>query len=93
MHPSRIASTEQALSYLTDCTLATVCDMAMKKSAPKGELKRQISMAQTAIDSMRRFSVDFSGTRADDICSKFNGSVAAWAESYYPNAPATKDKP
>jgi hypothetical protein len=82
MHPSRIATTDQALSYLTDCTLATVCDLAMKKSASKSELKRQISMAQTAIDSMKRFNVDFKGTRAEDICSKHNGSVAAWAETF-----------
>lgn len=96
MHPSRIASTEQALSYLTDCTLATVCDLAMKKSTPKGEFTRQISMAQTAIDSMRRFNVDFKGTRAEDVCTKHNGSVAAWAETLKdylkPNVPPATAK-
>lgn len=96
MHPSRIASTEQALSYLTDCTLATVCDLAMKKSAPKSELKRQISMAQTALDAMKRFNVDFKGTRAEDVCTKHNGSVEAWAETFKdylkPKSPATSEK-
>jgi hypothetical protein len=69
----------------------------MKKSAPKSELKRQISMAQTALDAMKRFNVDFTGTRAEDICKDHGGSVAAWAEKYKdyrkPTVPATKDKP
>jgi hypothetical protein len=96
MHPSRISTAEQALAYITDCTLATVCDMAMKKSPPKGEFSRQISIAQTAVDAMKNCKVDFSGTRAEKVCGEFNGSVAAWAESFRdywkPNTPASSEK-
>lgn len=71
-----------ALAYLTDCTLATVCDLAGKKSASKSELKRQISMAQTAIDWMRDFKVDMSQTRAKDVMQKYGGSVQDWADQW-----------
>ena len=37
-----VKTPEQALSYLTDCTLATVAIMAMKKSRSKREFERQI---------------------------------------------------
>lgn len=37
-----------ALAYVTDCTLATVCNLASKRSAPKYELRRQVSIAQQA---------------------------------------------
>lgn len=72
-----------ALAYLTDCTLATVCHLASKKSAPKTELSRQISMAQRAIDWMDDFGVSYAGTRAEDV-SKGGGSVHAWAERFKP---------
>lgn len=71
-----------ALAYLTDCTLATVCDLATKKSASKSELRRQISMAQTAIDWMQSFKVDISTTRAADVVAKYRGSVAEWSDQW-----------
>lgn len=72
----------RALAYLTDCTLATVSEMAMKKSRPKHEFERQISMAQAAIDWMVAMKVDFSGTRAEDVVVA--GSVKEWAGRYLP---------
>jgi len=45
-----LRSQEDALAYLTECTLATVCHMAGLSKPPKGELSRQISIAQTGID-------------------------------------------
>lgn len=71
-----------ALAYLTDCTLATVSDLASKKSPPKSERSRQIEMAQQAIDWMDRFGINYSKTRAADV--KAAGSVAAWAEKFRP---------
>lgn len=44
-----------ALAYLTECTLATVSDLASKSKPPKGELRRQISMAQTGINWVKVF--------------------------------------
>ena len=72
----------QALAYLVDCTLATVCDMAMKKSRVKSEYARQQAIAQTAIHWMDQFCVDYSSTRAKDV--KAAGSVAAWARGFEP---------
>jgi hypothetical protein len=74
-----VRSPEQALAYLTDCTLATVQDLAMKKSRAKGEYSRQISIAQQGVDWMVNFNVDPTGTRAEDIQDK---TVAKWAAKY-----------
>lgn len=74
----------QALGYVTDCNLATVCAMAGKKSAPKSEFKRQITIAQRAIDWMRTMDVDFSTTRAADVVNDYGGDVAEWAAQWAP---------
>ena len=75
-------SVEQALAYVTDCNLATVCDLASLKKPPKQEFARQISIAQQAIDWMRSYGVDFTGTRAVDVVKA--GNVATWAERFRP---------
>jgi hypothetical protein len=69
-----------ALAYITDCTLATVCDLAMKKARAQYEFDRQKSIAQKAINWMVEMNVDFSRTRAADVVNA--GSVDAWAEKY-----------
>lgn len=71
-----------ALAYLCDCTLATVCTLACKKKAPRYETRRQIAMAQQAIDWMRLYDVDFSKTRAQEVVEQYGGSVEAWAASF-----------
>jgi hypothetical protein len=83
MQKNDVRDPSAALAYLTDCTLATVCGLAGKKSAPKAELSRQISMAQRAIDWMDDFGVSYAGTRAEDV-SKGGGSVHVWAEQFKP---------
>jgi len=45
-----VRTPEQALSYITDCTLATVSSMAMRKIRGKHEYERQISIAQKAVN-------------------------------------------
>jgi hypothetical protein len=50
MTRDNLRSELDALAYLTECTLATVSDLASKSKPPKGELRRQISIAQTGID-------------------------------------------
>ena len=83
MQRHQVSSPGQALAYITDCTLATVCEMAMKKSRPKNEFERQISIAQTAINWMVQNGVDVSTTRAEDVIAA--GSVRQWAETFMPN--------
>lgn len=77
-----VTCSHEALAYITDCNLATVCDLAGKKSRSKYEYVRQQSIAQQAIDWMRSFGVDYSETRAKDVVEKFGGSVAAWAAQW-----------
>lgn len=77
-----VSNPTDALVYLTDCTLATVCDLASKKSKSKHEYHRQISMAQKAIGWMREFGVDFSSTRAKEVVDHHKGSVADWAAQW-----------
>lgn len=85
-----VRDTGGALAYITDCTLATVCDLACKRSAPKSELSRQISIAQSAIDWMDQFGIDYSHTRAAEV--KKIGKVAAWADQFRP-APKKNTSP
>jgi hypothetical protein len=75
----RVRDPGDALAYLTDCTLATVDDLCMKKSASKYERNRQISIAQTAIDWMRQMGIEPSG-RAVDVIQKFDGKVQKYAD-------------
>ena len=74
----------QALDYITDCCLATVCDMAMKKSRPKGEFARQISIAQTAINWMIDFEIRPT-SRAHEVINEFKGDVGAWSDKFKPS--------
>jgi len=69
-----VNTAEKALTYLVDCTLATVEEMASKKSRSKCEYNRQISIAQNGINWMDEFGVSRCSTRAEDI----KGSVAEW---------------
>lgn len=86
MNRCDVRTPEQALAYITDCNLATVCDMAMKKSRSRNEFARQISIAQAAIDWMVDMKVDFRGTRAQDVVAHCSGSVEAWATKFIPIA-------
>ncbi len=69
-----------ALVYLADCTLATVISLAMKKSRPVGEYRRQISIAQSAVDWIRAFGLDAAGTRVERVTT----TVADYAKEYEP---------
>lgn len=81
MHKSKVHSPSEALLYLTDCSLATVSGMAMKKSRPQHEYQRQVAIAQTAVDWIREFGIDAEGTRAQDVIAA-GGSVASWTAQY-----------
>jgi hypothetical protein len=78
-----VRTPEQALLYLADCTLATVADMAMKKSKSKHEFQRQIAIAQSAIDWLKDFNVPIEvGSRVDHVLSLPDQKVETWSKSY-----------
>ncbi len=90
MRKQQVQSAADALSYLTDCTLATVCDLAMKKSRSNSEFKRQMSIAQCGINWMKDFGVPLD-SRAVDVDAI--GSVEEWAAQYdVRRTPSTKEQ-
>jgi len=82
MQKYQVRNAENALAYITDCNLATVCSMAVKKSRNMYEFERQISIAQTAIDWMIEMHIDFSGTRVENVIK--HGSVNEWVKTFIP---------
>ena len=84
MRKCDVRTPEQALAYVTDCTLATVCDLAAKKSRSKSEFERQKAIAQSGIDWMVDMKVDVRGTRAQQVIEQYSRSVDAWAAKYLP---------
>ena len=80
MHKCNVRTPEEALVYITDCCLATVADMAKKKSRPKGEFSRQIAIAQTACDWIKDMGIDPQGTRAEDIIGR--RTVEEWTKPF-----------
>jgi hypothetical protein len=78
-----VRTPKQALVYMAECTLATVADMAMKKSKSKSEFQRQISIAQSAIDWIKDFHVEAeAGSRVYDVLALPDRSVETWSKSY-----------
>lgn len=76
-----INTPEEAIAYLTDCQLATVEGLAMKKNKSKYEFERQIKIAQTGIDFMSDFgSVVTENDRA--YKARNAGGVAEWAKKF-----------
>lgn len=76
-----ITTPEEALAYITECNLAMVASMAVKKSRPKGEYARRIDIAQTCCDVLKDFGAPVSSNcRAGRVADA--GSVKAWAEKY-----------
>ena len=72
----RVSNPGEALAYLTDCTLATVQDLAFRARPPKSELARQITIAQLSIDWLRVWKIEPQGRAVDVIAA--GGSVADW---------------
>lgn len=81
MHKHDVRTPGQALAYLTDCNLATVCDMAGRKSRPKAEFERQKRIAQQGVDWMRAMNIECDN-RATEVIKA--GSVDAWAVTFMP---------
>lgn len=81
MRKDKVASINEAFDYMLDCTLATVCDLAQKKSRSNYEFRRQQNIAQSGIDWARSFDIPLT-SRAWDVVNDCNGSVSLWAEQY-----------
>ena len=82
MRKDEVRGPADALVYLVDCQLATVCSVVGKRSSAKCDIRRHISIAQHGIDWMREHSVKFEGTRAEDVVKLFNGRVEDWARKF-----------
>jgi hypothetical protein len=74
-----VQTEKEALAYLLDCQLATVEQLALRKSPPLGELDRHKIIAKKALDFCIKFGVDISSTRGHDVVTKADGSVDRWA--------------
>jgi len=77
-----INTSDDAFAYIVECTLATVSDLASKRRPPKGELSRQISIAQTGLDWVRTLMSDPYPTgniRLDGLINA-NKSVQHWVD-------------
>jgi hypothetical protein len=83
-----IRSAEDLVAYITDCTLATVASLKMKRSASACETKRQIAIAQTALEKGRQLGVDFSKTRAQSVIETYQCKVELWADQFAPEPKA-----
>lgn len=79
--PDLVSTPEEALLYVTDCTLATVEWYAGRKSRPAGEFRRQKEMAQRFLNWLLDFDVSVEGSRAEIICDEFECSVERWARA------------
>ena len=83
MEKHRVRTPEQAILYLADCTLATVADMAMKKSKSKYEFQRQIEIAQTAVNWLKDFNVQIEiDSRVYKVLSLHDQKVETWSKLY-----------
>lgn len=81
MRKDQVRTPADALSYIVDCTLATVSSMAMRKSRSKYEYDRHISIAQHGVDWMRQMNVPIENdSRAAECIAA--GSAQAWADQY-----------
>lgn len=78
MFKDRVNTPEHALVYLVDCTLATVCAMAMKKSRPVGEYSRQKMIAQHGIDWIKEMGIE-ADSRPKDVIDHCDGFVHKWS--------------
>lgn len=78
-----IRSQEDLIIFTLECNLATVSNMAMKKSRQKSEYDRQISIAQTSIDFIKGTDINVTvDSRAYKVLSTPSQSVKEWAAQY-----------
>lgn len=78
-----LKTTDEALCFLTECTLATVASLAMKKSKSKSEFARQISIAQKGIDFIKQFNCMIEvESRVYTVITYYDGSVENYSKKF-----------
>lgn len=86
-----VKTPEEAFVYMTECTLATVADMAGKRYKNKGEYCRQIDIAQIGIDWIRDINIDVraimekwstSRLRVLDVLKMPDHKVKTWCKKW-----------
>lgn len=83
MNKHLIRTPEDALLYLAECTLATVSDMAMKKSKGKYEFERHVSIAQSAVDWVKAFNIPIKPeSRVYHVLAMPDQKVETWSNHY-----------
>jgi hypothetical protein len=82
MQKREVRSPADALAYLVDCQLATVCHVVGKRSSAKCDIERHICIAQSGVNWMREYNVSPGGTRAEDVLRLFDGSVESWSHRF-----------
>ena len=76
-------TTEQALIYITECTLATVAHQTYLKKKTMGEYDRQISIAQKSIDGIMANKLKARrGERVYMVIEHYDGDVQKWIRNY-----------
>lgn len=73
-----IRSLNDAFTYFLDCQLATVEELAIKKSKSKHDYKRHIEIAQKMINNAKEYGVNVKHTRAENIIND-GLTVEQWA--------------
>ena len=78
----KYAKSISGLLYLTECTLATVDDLCMKKSASLSELKRNVNIAQRGIDVLYEcgYLAERYGGRIKEVIEEYDRSVFLYAQ-------------
>lgn len=79
MNRNDIRTVQQALYYITECTLATVDHMNTIKSKSKSEFDRQVDIAQIAVNNIIAFApTEKTGCSRLDEVMEFGGDVSKW---------------
>lgn len=83
MMKNRVKNETEAFLYITECLLATVSAMAMKKSRKKYEYQRHIAIAQSAINWIVGFNITpEKGKAIEEVLMFPVGGVEEWAKQY-----------
>ncbi len=83
MQMNLVRTEKQALLYLSDCLLATVSDMAMKKSRKKHEYERHIKIAQSAVEWIYEFNISIQpNSRVYEVLNCQSRTVKEWVKKY-----------
>lgn len=76
----QIKTADDAVEWMTECTLATIEHLVALKRQSKSEIQRQINIAQVGVDYIK--GVDRPRNhRIRDVLRRHDGDVLSWAKS------------